>query len=287
MNEKLTKNREQLVAKVIEAIKSGTAPWQRPWNANGAPKNAITGRQYTGINQISLMMYGLEIDGGKDPRWITFLQAKEKCWRIKKGSSGFPIELWSPAVKKSEGPDGEEVEETYTLHKVFTVFHATQVEGIGEFKPDKVNIIEANDKAEKLIKSSGADIHCGGYQAFFDVIHDYIQLPLKQDFKSVEGYYSTALHELTHWTGHKERLNREQTASKFSPSYAYEELIAEMGSLFLTNAVGIPRTEGEFQNHTNYINSWCSELSANPDKLFKAAAEANKAANYLLNKAEC
>ena len=274
MNEKLKEYREEITAKLVEAIKAGTAPWQMPWNGRSAPQNGISGRMYRGINQIILMAKGAKIDGGEDPRWVTFKQASEKGWKVKKGSKGTHVVLWKPYGTKDE--ETGEIEITGVMQKFFTVFHATQIDGIGKYEPAELNEIEAYDKAEEIIRNSGAKIYYGGGSAYYSPTKDYIQLPIKGDFKSTEGYYSTLLHELTHWTGHASRLNR-----GFG-NEAYEELVAEIGSMFVSSSAGIPQTEGEFQNHASYVDSWLTAIKHDPNALFKAAADANRAADYLL-----
>ncbi len=145
--------------------------------------------------------------------------------------------------------------------------------------------IEAHEKAEKIIADSGAKIVFGGGEAFYSPSDDYIQMLPKTDFKSAEGYYSTILHELSHWTGGEKRLDRVQRCGRFSKDYAFEELVAEMGSLFVATSAGIPQSETEFQNHASYIESWLSKLRNDNMYIFKAAAEANKVAGYLLKRA--
>lgn len=107
--------------------------------------------------------------------------------------------------------------------------------------------------------------------------------PPRNDFSSTEGFYSTALHELVHWTGHKSRLNRDMLTHKYTRSYAYEELVAEIGSLFVCSEAGIIQTAGEFQNHASYVESWLKSINENPNTIFHAASEANKACEYLIN----
>ncbi|MBR1438634.1 MAG: elongation factor P hydroxylase [Synergistaceae bacterium] len=136
-----------------------------------------------------------------------------------------------------------------------------------------------------MIADSGANIVFGGGEAFYSPSDDYIQMPPKTDFKSAEGYYSTILHELSHWTGGEKRLDRVQRCGRFSKDYAFEELIAEMGSLFVATSAGIPQSETEFQNHASYIDSWLGKLRSDNMYIFKAAAEASKAAGYLLSRA--
>lgn len=277
MNDLMKQYREEITGKLVEAMKTGTAPWQRPWRGSEGAQNAVSGRLYTGMNQVILSMAGNDIDGGKDPRWLTFKQASENGLKIKKGSKGRKVILWKPFC------DEKDISKIVAvMQKTFTVFHATQIDGIKEYKAPEPNIFEAHEKAEKIISESGATIKFGGGRAFYSPSEDYIQLPKKTDFKSMEGYYSTALHELTHWTGHKSRLNRNIENGFGTVSYAYEELIAEMGSLFIASSAKIPQVEGEFQNHASYVESWLNHLKKEPDMLFKAAAQASKAADFLL-----
>ncbi|MBR0185078.1 MAG: hypothetical protein IJQ24_03530, partial [Synergistaceae bacterium] len=207
---------------------------------------------------------------------------------------------------------------TSVTQRIFTVFHASQIEGIPEYVPPEVNIIAAHEKAEKIILSNmtsnmtsegggsnGSNggsyrsirILFGGSRAFYSPSEDYIQVPHRGDFKSQEGFYSTVLHELVHATAHPSRLNREERFGQggrggqggrygnFSQEYAFEELVAEMGSLFIASSAGIPQSECEFQNHASYIESWLGNLRNDNMYIFKAAAEASKAAGYLLRRA--
>ena len=276
--------REEITAKIITALETGTAPWQQPWNGAEGPQNGITHHLYSGINTVILSLAGMSIDGGRDPRWFTFRQIsqQENGSYVRKGEKGTKVLLWKPTVATDENGKREI---TSVLQRTFTVFHASQIEGIPDYVPPKLNIIEAHEKAERIITDSGAKVVFGGGEAFYSPSDDYIQMPPKTDFKSAEGYYSTALHELTHWTGGEKRLNRVQRCGKFSADYAFEELIAEMGSLFIASSAGIPQSETEFQNHASYIDSWLGNLRNDNMYIFKAAAEASKAAGYLLKRA--
>ena len=306
--------REEITAKIITALETGTAPWQQPWNGAEGPQNGITHRKYNGINTVILSLAMMTMDGEKkrDPRWYTFRQveqirrtieerqaeehqANEKVLadnsnslvrperiHVRKGERGTKVLLWRPTVSTDENGNREI---TSVLQRTFTVFHASQIEGIPDYVPPKLNIIEAHEKAERIIDSSGAQIVFGGGEAFYSPSDDYIQMPPKTDFKSMEGYYSTILHEMTHWTGGEKRLNRVQRCGRLSADYAFEELIAEMGSLFIASSAGIPQSETEFQNHASYIDSWLGNLRNDNMYIFKAAAEASKAAGYLLRRA--
>ena len=214
-----------------------------------------------------------------DQRWATYLQISNAGWHVRKGEKGTHVLLWKPTLAAKED-GGTEI--TAVMQRIFTVFHASQIEGIPDYVPPEVNIIAAHEKAEKIILSSGVRILFGGSQAFYSPSGDYIQVPHRGDFKSREAFYSTVLHELIHATAHKTRLNREQRCGKFSLDYAFEELVAEMGSLFIASSAGIPQSETEFQNHASYIESWLKSLRNDNMYIFRAAAEASKAAAYLL-----
>jgi len=184
----------------------------------------------------------------------------------------------SPILDK----DGNPMMKTILMEKLFTVFHASQIEGIPPYMPRAVNMIEADEKAERIISDSGAEIRYGGGRAFYRRSEDFIQLPRTEFFEDTAGYYATLLHELVHWTGHESRLHRTLGSVMSSPEYAREELVAEMGSMFLSAETDIPQTPEHFANHAAYVESWISILKGDSNALFKAASEANKAAEFLL-----
>lgn len=282
MNSLIQDYRKEITARIMEAVKAGTAPWQKPWDGSGAPCNAISSRQYNGINAVTLAMHGLKIDEGRAPRWATFLQAKQQGWTIKKGAKGTRVILWKPFEARPKEDDENAEPKQIFLQRVFTVFHASQIDGINEYQPPVKNEIELCADAERIIFASGAEIHYGGDRACYFPGKDFIQLPERERFYSSAGYYSTALHELIHWTGHASRLNRRQNTDKHSSEYAFEELIAEIGSMFISATTGIPQTEGNFQNDAGYVSSWLERMRDDPNLIFRAAAEASKAADFLL-----
>lgn len=269
--------REEITNTLVDAIKAGTAPWTRPWRGGEAPKN-ISGREYSGINTLILTVKGLELDDGLDPRWMTYCQANERGMKIKKGAKGTHVTLWKPITEDYE----QEEKIVAVVQRFFTVFHASQVEGIDEYTPQPVNEIEAHEKAEKIISASGAEIIYGGGRAYYQPSTDSIHMPPKEDFISATGYYSTLLHELTHWTGHSGRLNRNLTGGRYSQTYAREELVAEIGSMFISCAAKIPQSDDVFQNHASYVDSWLEYIKSDQNAIFKAAADTNRAADYIL-----
>ena len=289
MDEKMQAYRKEITEKVIEALKQGTAPWQKPWQTDETPRNAATGRLYNGVNSLILSLIGWEM-GENDPRWATFEQTKAKGWRIKKGSKGTKVILWKNLAKPVHdeygkpvlNDDGTPKMRNIPFARFFTVFHASQIEQIPAYKPEAVSSIEANEKAERILADSGADIRHGGSRAFYSPKEDYIQVPVRENFMDTAGYYATVLHELGHWTGGSSRLNRNLTGRKGTTLYAREELVAEMCAMFVSAETGIPQTEEHFENHAAYIESWINLLTSDSDALFKAAADANRAAEYIL-----
>ena len=292
MNNKIREYRQEMTEQVVKALEQGTAPWQRPWSGECFPQNAVSRRYYSGANVIVLSMKGLKLDGGADPRWLTYRQAAAKGWSIKKGEHGTRISFWKNlAVTLKDEDDspildgnGNPMMKTILMEKLFTVFHASQVEGIPPYVPHTVNAIEADEKAERIIADSGAEIRYGGGRAFYRHSEDFIQLPKTEFFEDTAGYYATLLHELVHWTGHESRLHRTSGSVMGSPEYAREELVAEMGSMFLSAETDIPQTPEHFANHAAYVESWIILLKSDPNALFKAASEANRAAEFLLRK---
>ena len=196
MASKTTEFREEITSKIITAIENGTAPRQQPWNGAEGPQNGVTHHQYSGINTVILSLAMMTMDGDKrnDPRWLTYRQAQSNDWYVRKGEKGTRGILWKPTIGTDENGKREI---TAVLQRTFTVFHASQIEGILDYVPPEINIIEAHEKAEKIIVDSGANIVFGGGETFYSPSDDYIQMPPKTDFKSAEGYYSTILHELS------------------------------------------------------------------------------------------
>jgi antirestriction protein ArdC len=286
----------EVAEKLIEALKAGTAPWQKPWNSKGLPAfqlpyNAVTGNRYQGINTLSLIMSGRD-----DPRWMTFKQADDSGWQVSKGSKSTAIQyikLYEQRTKRDEqgkvvkDEKGNPVKVTVKLNRPIitgaAVFNAEQIHGIPELvKPDISTLgWEPLRRAEQLIKKSGADIlHIAGNRAFYSPFKDSITLPLKQQFDEPGKYYATALHELGHWTGHESRLDRSLINRFGTQEYAREELRAEIASLLIGNELRIGHDPGQ---HTAYVDSWIGILKDHPFEIHSAAADAEKINTYLLD----
>ncbi|MGI9361014.1 MAG: ArdC family protein [Parasphingorhabdus sp.] len=277
---------DEVTAQIIAQLEEGIFPWVQPWSSgnavSGLPRNAISGRQYSGIN--ILILWGAVIDGGYPSQdWLTFRQALAAGGCVRKGEKGrtiFYADRFTPDEDRQEQRESE-APRTIPFLKRFTVFNAAQCDGLPErliAEPAPLPERELHEQAEELIAATGADFRTGGAKAFYDVSEDYVQVPPQPAFTHQIDYYRTALHELGHWTGHKTRLGRDQSGSFGTALYAREELCAELASAFLCAALGIVPTV----RHADYLGSWLTVLRQDNRAIFKAASQASKAADYLL-----
>lgn len=285
---------EVVAERLIQQLKAGTAPWQRPWEPGqpGAfiPMNPTTGKRYKGINAIHLMG-----QGHTDPRWLTYKQAVAVDAQVRRGEKGTPIQYWKFTDEQAKTDEqgrpvldakGQPVMEEVRLERprVFfaTVFNAEQIDGLPplERKERKEQTWDAVERAERILQASGAAIHHGEHnRAFYRPATDSIHLPDKSQFPSADNYYATALHELGHWTGHPQRLDRDLAHPFGSEGYAKEELRAEIASMILGDELGIGHDPGQ---HAAYVGSWIKALQDDPLEIFRAAAEAEKIQEYVL-----
>lgn len=272
-----------VTSSIITALEQGTPPWVRPWrNGTALPSNLATGKPYRGINFVMLNVEALNRDYS-DCRWLTFNQATELGMRIRKGEHGTPIVFYR--LRQTKGVTGDvpdtAVAERHNIPmlRTYTVFNISQMETVPERFALPVHEWQPIDFAEQLLQRSGAEIRHGGRLAYYRPKDDYIKLPPQAWFKRAEDYYATALHELCHWTGHPSRLNRVLGKKHGIESYAYEELVAEIGAAFLCAHSGISaRLE-----HVSYINDWLDALRRDKRLIFVAAGAAQKAADYVMS----
>ena len=266
---------ESVTQSIIEQLENGATPWVKPWRADStADKNILSQKPYQGVNRLILGLSSM-VKGYEVPVWASFKQFESLGASVKKGEKGTAIVWFSPITKENK-QTGEI--ESFNALKTYYVFNVAQCEGIEitASKPaDKpFNAIEAAD--QRIIKT-GALISHGGDAAFFSPSNDRIQMPNKSAFKDEASYYATVFHELTHWSGAKHRLDR-TFGKKFADSqYAFEELVAEIGAAYLCQDY---RIQGELR-HAGYIGHWLKAMRADSKAIFKAAALAQKAADYL------
>lgn len=280
--------RQEVTDSIIAALEKGVPPWKKGWQDGTfeMPMNPVTGTRYHGGNAMTLLNTSFE-RGYADPRWITYRQAQDKDWQVRKGEHGKQIEFWKPVTKEEDGISKIVCDESgreLFIHRVYTVFNACQIDGIPLREKPARNEVDIIQSGENILRNSGANIiHAEMTKAYYRSSTDTIYLPLKSLFKSTADYYGTALHELAHWSGAPHRLNRETLtdAAKFGDElYAREELRAELASVFISAERGIPC---DLENNSAYIENWLKALKEDKNEIFRAASDADKAADFILS----
>jgi len=281
----------QLVAdNLLALMEQGTVPWRKPWSVIPTC-NAITGHRYGGLNPL-LAQVDVLARGYQYPLFAGFKQAQDQGWKLRKGSKATWLR-WGGTIRKEEADPvtGEMEEKFFTAIKWLQVFNLDCFDDSESSNPitdviDKYrgpeNPDPRIDEAEWLIFSQDANIQHGGSKACYQPDRDQIHLPHFKDFSSAELYYSTAIHELIHWTGHENRLGRDIRNKFGSGDYAFEEMIAELGASFVCNELGITP---ELEHHASYIEEWLELIGTDNKAFFKATTLAQKAANLLLDNA--
>ena len=279
----MTSAYETVTNTIVGMLESGTAPWSKPWSSGGPMGRPLraTGEGYQGIN--TLILWSAAQERGYQSRyWLTYKAAQEKGGQVRKGEKATTVFFFTKILK---GATETEEAKMFPLMKSYCVFNADQCDGLTApyiaptAPPVSMPIGERHAGADAFATATGADIRHGGARAFFRPSEDIVQMPQFADFNTPEAYYAVLLHELTHWSGHKSRLDRSLKGRFGDPDYAFEELIAELGAAYLCADLGVspePRPD-----HASYIASWIKGLRDDPRAIFRAAAAAEKAATYL------
>lgn len=306
--EKLTPARKALVDAVMKNLENGVGLWEQGWAGGDAPVSGISGKRYNGINRMFLMAATAE-RGYSDNRWVTFKQMEDKGWSFKRDeegrsrgkNAGVSIEYFELRDRETKQPfdrhtlDGMTADErneymdenVYPIRKYYRVFNGDVIEGIPERERVEHDPTGRNDRAEALIKywsETESPIKYGGSMAYYSSTKDEIHLPEKQDFVDMPEFYSTALHEIGHSTGHETRLDRNLSGAFGSAEYAEEELRAEIASMFLEQDLGVAASEKHIENNSAYIGSWKSKIKEDPNVLFKAIADAERMTKFVMAK---
>ena len=302
--------RENLADQFLHVLEAKQMDWIKEWQSSSLkiPFNGVTARQYKGVNRFSLILTSL-VKGYEDPRWVTMSQIMDKNnlyhkgehWHLKAGSKAAQVEYWfayDRVKQKNITWDLYRKEirtrsenEFLIRPKYFHVFNASLVEGIEPYKDETIvhRDIHPDELIEKLSRNMGVPIlYNSGGNAYYSPAKDEIHLPDPGVFTTPAAFNGTALHELAHSTGHKDRLDRNLSGFFGSESYAFEELIAEMTSCFM--AVDLKETDlssfNQFENNEAYLQSWISNIKEKPEALVKAIKHAQGAADYMEYKAE-
>jgi antirestriction protein ArdC len=262
---------------IISELERGATPWVKPWTADSsADANVISGKAYKGINRLLLGCSSMS-KGYSSAKWATYKQWLELGANVRKGEKATAIVYFQPVVKPVADAESTDGGKSYALLKQYFVFNANQVDGYTDQASEVDSTFNSIALADDRIIKTGAMIRHGGDAAFYSPSNDSIQLPYQSSFNSTDHYYATAFHELTHWTSAKARCDR-VLGKRFGDSkYAFEELVAEMGAAFLCFDHGIT---GQLQ-HAGYIANWLQCLRDDNKAVFKAAALAQKAADYI------
>ncbi|MDG4608399.1 MAG: zincin-like metallopeptidase domain-containing protein [Defluviicoccus sp.] len=280
---------DEITGKILAELEAGRLPWVQPWGTAAAkaplamPKNAATGRGYSGVNV--LILWGAVVQRGFPCQsWLTFRQALSLGGHVRRGEHGTTVvyaDRFIPDDEKRRASETGEDAQAIPFLKRFTVFNASQCEGLPDdlavvAPPPEPGLIEP--KVEALIKASDIDFRIGGDRAFYVPAHDYVQVPPPQAFFEPINWHRTALHECSHASGAAHRLNRDLSGSFGSKKYAFEELVAEISAAFCCAALGIVPTV----RHADYIGSWAEVLREDNRAIVRAASQASKAADWLL-----
>jgi len=274
--------RQSVTDKIIALLERGTTKTGPRWTgskASGLPVNAKSGDAYHGIN-ILLLWAEMAEKSYASSQWLTFKQAADLGGQVRKGEKSVMCVYYQTVMKKDDQPDEEG--DSYFLAKPFWLFNIAQVDGLPAdlTAPVAVNQFNASQEAEQILIKSQAQIAYGFDSAYYAALQDKICMPTRERFTSPENFYATALHELTHWTGHESRLNRQFGKRFGDDAYAFEELVAELGAAFTVGQLGM--VDATIEAHADYVQSWVKVLKNDKRAIFTAASQAAKAADYIL-----
>ena len=263
-----------LTDSLIEALENvETGSWKMPWDCaeGGLPVNIASGKAYRGVNVLQLWVagYGSSV-------WGTYKQWKAKGGQVQKGERGVTIVFYKPIEKvKADG-----TKDKFLLARAYTVFNIEQTDIEPVETTDEITDPVAIDAtADTYLASLGAVVKHGGGRAFYQPREDFIQLPQRDDFHDTAGYYSTSFHEHTHWTGNSKRVDRDLTGRFGDESYAFEELVAELGAAFLCHKTGVTKQPRE--DHAKYLKSWLKVLKNDEKAIFTASSKAQQAVDWM------
>ena len=272
---------ESVTNSILEALESGAPPWQRSWfigSANRLPQNFSTDNAYRGINTLIFWMMAQK-QAYSSHYWLTFKQARELGGCVRKNEKG-TRGIFYRVLEKTDNASGEST--NIPMVRQFYAFNLDQIDGIED--PNTASLPAAtpqkNPGADAFIEATGALILHGAFAPSYSPQPDLIRCPERARFQTAGDYYATLTHELTHWTAHESRLDRDLSGKFGDAAYAAEELVAELGSAFLCADLGI---QGTLQEHASYLDHWIDILKADTRAIVKAASLASHAHQFLIS----
>ena len=287
---------EIVTQKILDRLETGTAPWHKPWRGGlqFQPKSFATRKPYNGMN-VWLLGWSAQENGYQSPYWITYKKAQSLEGQVRKGQKGTLVVFWKTFETEKTTDSGKKETSTHWMLRYYTVFNIDQIDGLDESKlpadvvpgPEETLDFTPIEHCEKIIAdmhNRPTMTHSNQRRAFYRPSDDVVHMPNKETFEAETGYYSTTFHELAHSTGHEKRLARKKfnLASFGSCDYSKEELVAEMTAAMLCGVCNIENDV--IDNSASYIDNWRKAIKGNVKLVVQAAGQAQKAANYILNK---
>lgn len=278
---------QHLTDRIVLAIEAGAGEWQMPWHRGSGgrhPVNVSSGNKYRGVNVLGLWV-DAQVNGYSSHLWGTYRQWADKGATVRKGQKVSYVVFYKEIEVEADG-DAENDSRRRLFARATPVFNADQVEGFDDTTAEVA--VGELDSVDSFIARTGATIVHGGSRACFIPKLDEIHMPKRASFAgsatstATEAYYSTVLHELTHWTAPAHRCNRDLSGRFDGEAYAMEELVAELGAAFLCAGLGI--TVEPRPDHAQYLTHWLTVLKADKRAIFTAASKAAEASVLLSGK---
>ncbi|GGD64247.1 antirestriction protein [Emticicia aquatilis] len=278
----------RITNKIVSDLEKGNLTWRKPWNSDNMQGRILRPLRwndipYTGIN--TLVLWGTAAEKGYNlPYWMTFKQASDMKASVRKGEKGEQIVYADHIIKEEQQPDGQTNTSKIPFLKSYTVFNVAQIDGLPEAYYTMPPAVTTNKEQriaalEEFFTQTKADIYTG-YEASYSQSADRIQMPPFESFENAASYYAVLAHELTHWTKHPKRLDRNMGRKQYGDEgYAKEELVAELGACFLASDLGFEPMPDE--KHAAYVQSWLTVLQNDKHFIFSAASHAQKAVEYI------
>jgi antirestriction protein ArdC len=270
--------------RIVAALEAGVLPWHRPWRSQG-PSNAVSGKAYRGVNSLVLGLTAIE-RAYESSQWVTYRQAQRLGGHVRKGETATHVVWWEASAPHGAADDDEDSERRshrYWLARTHPVFNVAQVDGLATTPPATTAPTPAAEAFDAALATYGADIRHGGDTAYYNPGGDFIGMPPRSAFDTADVYYGTLAHELIHHTGAPNRLARDLTGRFGTEAYAVEELVAEIGSAFVTGWFGIAH---ETRANASYIANWLAVLQSDSRAVFRTAGQAQRAADYFVGTAK-
>lgn len=279
---------QTITDQIIAAIEAGAGSFTMPWHRNAShamPINALSGNAYNGVNVIALWA-AAEQHGYATGYWATYRQWNLLGAQVRRGEKGSTIVFYKQTEIETQSAETGEAEQRSVLYaRASRVFNAEQVDGWQAPRPEACDTTSVLHETEAFIAALSVDIRIGGDRAYYQPRTDHIQMPDRDRFTgtatstATESFYGVLLHELSHWTGHVSRLDRDLSSRFGDEGYAMEELVAELGAAFLCADLGV--TGEPRPDHAAYIANWLTVLKQDRRAIFTAASKAGEARAYL------